>query len=82
MVRLQLSFICVENANVNKWSKSKPFFQGKLLGVRVCKNCLMDVKPLPILWQTEIKPARSGSAAEHRIEQFPLLPSTQDFPLL
>lgn len=57
MVGLQLSFIGVENANVSKRSKSKPFFQGKRLSVRVRKNCLIDVKPLPILWQTELKPA-------------------------
>lgn len=53
----QLSCVGLENANLSKQSKSKPFFQGKRLGVTVWKNCLMDVKPLPLLWQNEIKPA-------------------------
>lgn len=36
-------------------------FQSKCLGVRVCKNCLMNSESLPILWQTQIKPTGSWS---------------------
>lgn len=63
------------DASVSKAEQEQILFVSKCLGVRVCKNCLINSESLPILWETEIEP--SGSWVQQLSTELNILPFLQ-----